>query len=336
FALLVPGSYAVKGNLEGFRTADGQAQVSAGGKVEVDLKMVLGTEESITVTSEAPMVDKFNVTAGGSLTGEVGTQMAGTTRSYYGVINMLPGVTNDSDNRDIQEMRPSVNGGHFADQGVYIDGVDTTFSRLGGSRVILPTTATTEVSMEAGGAGAEYGRVVGSSTNVIIKSGTNQFHGDLVGEYAKGSWFGEYDDRAILETLQVGPAPRDFFKRKPEEDDQESESLEASIGGPIVRDKAWFFAAYNDSTTGNYDQLISGVLIDSSVEFSAKIAKLNFQPGTSHQIAASWVESPVRRNYAHVPQYDEWGHTPHDLSGDLASLSWNFSISSDLFLETKL
>ena len=76
--------------------------------------------------------------------------MAGTTRSYYGVINMLPGVTSDSDNRDIQEMRPSVNGGHFADQGVYIDGVDTTFARLGGSRVILPTTATTEVTMEAG------------------------------------------------------------------------------------------------------------------------------------------------------------------------------------------
>ncbi|HVR29982.1 MAG TPA: carboxypeptidase regulatory-like domain-containing protein [Thermoanaerobaculia bacterium] len=336
FALLVPGSYTVKGMLEGFQEAAGSAQVSAGGKAEINLVMALGTEETITVTSEAPMVDKFNVTAGGSLTGEVGQQMAGTTRSYYGMINMLPGVTNDADNRDIQEMRPSVNGGHFADQGVYIDGVDTTFSRLGGSRVILPTTATTEVTMEAGGAGAEYGRVVGSSTNVIIKSGTNTFHGDVLGEYSKGSWYGEYDEHPILETLQIGPAPRDFFKRKPEEKDQESESLEASLGGPILRDKAWFFAAYNDSTTGNFDQLIGGRLIDSSVEFSAKIAKLNFQPGTQHQVALSWVDSPVRRNYAHVPQNDEWGHTPHDLSGDLASLSWNFSISSDLFLETKL
>jgi hypothetical protein len=298
--------------------------------------LALGTAESITVTSEAPMVDKFNVTAGGSLTGEVGQQMAGTTRSYYGVINMLPGVTSDSDNRDIQEMRPSVNGGHFADQGVYIDGVDTTFSRLGGSRVILPTSATTEVTMEAGGAGAEYGRVVGSSTNVIIKSGTNVFHGDVIGEYSKGSWYGEYKDHPILETIEIGPAPRDFFKRKDEEKDQESESLEASLGGPIVKDKAWFFAAYNDSTTGNYDQLISGNIIDTSVEYSSKIAKLNFQPGEKHQIAASWVDSPVKRVYAHVPQFDEWGPTPHDLSGDLSSLSWNWSLTKDVFLETKL
>ena len=281
FALLVPGSYVVKAMLEGFKETHGNAQVSAGGKVEVDLKLALGTAESITVTSEAPMVDKFNVTAGGSLTGEVGQQMAGTTRSYYGVINMLPGVTSDSDNRDIQEMRPSVNGGHFADQSVYIDGVDTTFSRLGGSRVILPTTATTEVSMEAGGAGAEYGRVVGSSTNVIIKSGTNVFHGDALGEYSEGSWYGEYDDHPILETIEIGPAPRDFFKRKDEEKDQSSESLEASLGGPILKDKAWFFVAYNDSTTGNYDQLISGNIIDTSVEFSSTIAKVNFQPGES-------------------------------------------------------
>ena len=144
-----------------------------------DLEMKLETAETITVTSEAPMVDKFNVTAGATVTSEVGAQAAGTTRTYYGVINMLPGVTSDADNRDISEMRPSVNGGHFADQSVYIDGVDTTFSRLGGSRVILPTTATTEVTMEAGGAGAEYGRAVGSSTNVIVKSGTNNFHGEV-------------------------------------------------------------------------------------------------------------------------------------------------------------
>ena len=78
--------------------------------------MNLETEETITVTSEAPMVDKFNVSAGATVTSEVGAQAAGTTRTYYGVINMLPGVTSDADNRDISEMRPSVNGGHFADQ----------------------------------------------------------------------------------------------------------------------------------------------------------------------------------------------------------------------------
>ena len=234
FALLVPGSYVVKGVLEGFKEATATANISAGAKLEQNLQMNLGTEETITVTSEAPMVDKFNVTAGATVTSEVGAQAAGTTRTYYGVINMLPGVTSDADNRDISEMRPSVNGGHFADQQVYVDGVDTTFSRLGGSRVILPTTATTEVTMEAGGAGAEYGRAVGSATNVIVKSGTNTFHGDFVGLYADQSWYGEYDNHPILEQLEHGRKPANFLKRAEAEKDLDENSLEASIGGPMV------------------------------------------------------------------------------------------------------
>jgi hypothetical protein len=336
FALLVPGSYLLKGTLEGFKEASAGLNVTAGGKVEYDLQMNLETAETITVTSEAPMVDKFNVTAGATVTSEVGAQAAGTTRTYYGVINMLPGVTSDADNRDISEMRPSVNGGHFADQSVYIDGVDTTFSRLGGSRVILPTTATTEVTMEAGGAGAEYGRVVGSSTNVIVKSGTNNFHGEVVGLYADQSWYGEYKDQPVLETLEHGAAPRDFLKQAPIEKDQTSESYELSVGGPIVRDKAWFFAAYTDSSTGNFDKTFNGDLIDASIEYESTVGKVNFQPSAKHQLSATYIDAPIKRVYTHTPSADQWTPTPHDLSGDMANLSWNFSVSQDLFLETKV
>ena len=336
FALLPPGGYKVSGQLEGFQPAEGLADVSAGRVRTVDLMMILGTSEEITVTSEAPMVDKFNVTAGQTITAEVGVEAAGTTRSYYGVINMLPGVTSDGDNRDIQEMRPSVNGSHFADQGVYIDGVDTTFARLGGSRVILPTTATTEVTMEAGGAGAEYGRVTGSSTNVIVKSGTNRFRGEVLGVYGDAEWYGEYKDQPILENLEFGAAPRDFFKRTEREKDQTSTSSEASLGGPIKRNKMWFFMAYNDSTTDNLDKLFNGTLVDTSVFYSASIAKLNFQPGASHQLAVSWMDSPVERVYAHTPSSDKWNPTPHKLGGDLASVTWNWSLSNSVFLESKI
>ena len=58
-------------------------------------------------------------------------------------------------------------------------------SQGGGTRVFLPTTALTEVNLEAGGGGAEYGRNVGSHTNLIVKSGTNKFHGDFNGVYSK-------------------------------------------------------------------------------------------------------------------------------------------------------
>ena len=213
FALLMPGSYAVKAELEGLGTAEQTVQVTAGERSDVTLVLRLETAETITVASEAPIVDKFDVTAGATISSSVGAQAAGTTRTYYGLINMLPGVTSDADNSNLAGMRPSSNGSHFADQAVYVDGVDTTFSRFGGSRVILPTVATTEVTMAAGGAGAEYGRAVGSSSNIIVKSGTNQFHGEVLGLLADQGWYGEYKDQPVLETLEFGRSPRDFLKR---------------------------------------------------------------------------------------------------------------------------
>lgn len=336
FALLAPGPYSITATLDAFQDGTANVVVTAGGKNDVTMLMHLGTSEEITVTSEAPMVDKFNVTAGASISAEVGVEAAGTNRSYYGVINMLPGVTSDGDNRDIQGMRPSVNGAHFADQGVYIDGVDTTFSRLGGSRVILPTTATVEVTMEAGGASAEYGRVVGSSTNVIVKTGTNVFKGEVLGVYGDASWYGEYKDQPILEGLEFGPAPRNFFRRTAEEKRQTTTSYELSLGGPIQRDKMWFFAAFNDSTTSNFEKLFNGTLVDTSWDYKATIAKLNYQPTTNHQLAVSYMDSPSERVYAHTPSSDKWNPTPHILGGDLASATWNWSISSNVFLETKL
>jgi hypothetical protein len=177
---------------------------------------------------------------------------------------------------------------------------------------------------------------VGSSTNVIIKSGTNRFHGEALGVYADAGWYADYDDQPILEQIEFGSAPRDFLNRSPVEEDLDATSVEVSLGGPIKRDKAWFFVAYNDSSTGNFDKTLNGDLIDASVDYSSKIAKLNFQPGVNHQVALSWMDTPITRVYTHPPSADEWTPTPHNLSGDLASLSWNYSMTSTLFLETKL
>ena len=163
--------------------------------------------------AEPSLVDKFNVTAGSTVTSEIGEQTAGTTRTYYGVINAMPGVTADAENDDIQQTRPSVNGTHFADQGVYIDGVDTTFAKFGGSRVFLPTTAVTEVSMEAGGSSAEYGRYVGSSTNVIVKSGTNRWHTDVLWEHQAVDWGADYKNQPSLAERRTRPYPEDWFRR---------------------------------------------------------------------------------------------------------------------------
>jgi hypothetical protein len=335
FALLVPGDYRVRAEMEGFQPVEAGAAVSAGAQAEVALVLRLGTSEEITVTSEAPMVDKFNVTAGATVSASVGEQTAGSTRTYYGMINTLPGVTNDSENQDIQQSRPSVNGSHFADQQVFIDGVDTSFARFGGSRVFLPTTAVTEVTMEAGGSGAEYGRKIGSTTNVIVKSGTNKFHFDAAISHQDVDWSSDYESHPELTRREDFPRPADFLKRTAIEEDNESTGIEFSIGGPLKRDKAWFFLGWSDFDSSDIDKTLNQDPVDVSLNTEARIAKLNFQPGAAHQIAVSWIDTPASRNYFNPESFDYWTPTPHVVDGNLGSLNWNWSISSNFFLETK-
>ena len=200
-----------------------------------------------------------------TMQGEVGVEVTGENRTFYGVINFMPGVTNEDENTDLASTRPNINGSTWADSTVYIDGVDTTFSRYGGTRVFLPSTATTEVSLESGGLGADYGRTVGSATNVIVKSGTNNYHGAVVYSRTEEKWNSEYDDQPAITRRQTQPAAGRLLRSAPRSrrrptDDQ----YETSFGGPIKRDKAWFFVSVNEQNTNQTGKTINGDFVDES------------------------------------------------------------------------
>ena len=368
FVGVVPSDYTLRAELQGLGEANASFHAAAGDRKSIDLTLQAAIEGEVTVTGETPMVDKFNVTAGSTVTSEIGEQTAGTTRTYYGVINALPGVTADAENDDIQQTRPSVNGTHFADQGVYIDGVDTTFAKFGGSRVFLPTTAVTEVSMEAGGSSAEYGRYIGSSTNVIVKSGTNRWHVDALWQRQAIDWSADYKDQPSLADRQVKPYPADWFRRcHGDERDQgrglipgslveneafttnrepclpgsdewagASDGYEFSAGGPIRRDKFWFFLGVSEFDDAYSERLIGGDPYDISLFNDARIFKLNMQPTASHSFAASAIDTPAFRNYFHIPSSDYWTPTPHENDSVLSTVNWNYAVSSNWYLEAKI
>ncbi|REJ86225.1 MAG: carboxypeptidase regulatory-like domain-containing protein [Acidobacteria bacterium] len=284
FGLVRPGDYTVRAELEGFAAAEATVVANAGGKYDIDLRMSLTTSEQITVTSDAPMVDKYNVTAGATIQAETAGEVSATVRSFYGALQVLPGVTNDVESADLSNSRPTVNGAFWQESNVYVDGVDTTYSmRGGGTRVFLPTSALSEVNLEAGGGGAEYGRNVGSHTNLIVKSGTNEFHGDIAGVYSKASWNSNYDPQPILgqdENLirtfidqgqtreQAIDTATNWVVYKPGDRDGEDTNIEASIGGPIKRDKAWFFLARGETSTSQIDKTLDGQRFNNSSDCS--------------------------------------------------------------------
>ena len=359
FVGVVPGDYTLTASLEGLGEARAEVHAVAGDRKDLNVTLQAAIEGEVTVTGETPMVDKFNVSAGATVSGEIGEQIGGTTRTYYGIINALPGVTADAENDDIQQTRPSVNGAHFADQGVFIDGVDTTFAKFGGSRVRVPTTALTEVSMEAGGSSAEYGRYVGSATNVIVKSGTNRWHADTLWNHQRIDWGADYKDQPSLTERTNKPYPADWFKRCHGDERDEgrglipggtdgsrelepcrpggsewagaSDGFEVSLGGPIMRDKFWFYTGYSEFDDAYAERLIGGDPYDISLFDDTQILKLNLQSSAAHSFNGSTIETPTFRNYFNPQSFDYWTPTPHENDSTLATLNWNWAISSNWF-----
>ena len=357
FGLLPPGTYTVAASMDPFVRAEGRVSVSAGSSSELLLTLRLGESETLTVVAEAPLVDKFKVVAGATVKGEIAGEISAVNRSFYGVIDVLPGVTHDDESLYQGSSRPSVNGSLWQEQSVYIDGVDATYSmRGGGTRVFFPTVALEEASLEAAGAGTEYGRNVGSHTNLIIKSGTNRFHGDFSGVFARDRWNSNYDSQPALaeeedlvrtferqneeaeEDEMVDPreAAANFLAFDAGDRDGGSDNLEASLGGPLVRDRAWFFVSRGQVSSDQLDKLLDGSVLDVSSEVRTTLAKITSQPSAEHSLALTWIDSPTERIFLLPEMFDRWTSTLFDLSGEVASLSWNHAASPRLFIEGKL
>ncbi len=349
FALLTPGQYVVRGSLDSYRTAEAAVNVTPGARSEINLVMGLEAAGEITVTAEAPVINRFESTSAGTVTSDVATNVMSVNTNYYSSLALLPGVTSDG---DLADEYPGSNGSRWMEGAVFVDGVDTTYTRRGGSRMYLPHIAVSSTTLQSTTGGAEYGRAVGGVTNVVTKSGTNRLHGEYFVHRQQGDWVSEYKShpelaerwncrrRAVVQPQNDFLRPScqpDFFHRNEREKDYSDLTLQGSLGGPIVRNKAWFFAAAADTNTFSSQETFSGDIVDNSAYVGSRIAKLNFQPSPSHSLAAYYTTSPLDVIFVlgDVPS-DRYTATPHEFGGELLTGSWNWSATSDLFLEFKL
>ena len=313
-----PARYTLRASLEGFDPTEQAIALETGQRQSIDLRLGLGTSEEIAVVAETPMVDKYQVSAGATVDADVARELVFTNRNYQSLITSLPGVVHSDVSTQLAELMPSVNGNLWQENAAFVDGVDTTNTRYGGgSRMILPTSALAEVRTDASGYGAEYGRVVGGVTGVVTKSGTNTFHGEFQYIAQNQKWEAQSDDV---------PLPRE---------DDLIDSYEASFGGPILRDKLWFFAAAADNDTNQISSLAGGDIIENSVTSESYIGKLNFTPTPRHSLVGTYIDAPAvvpffSTNFADINTVSE-----HDLGGSFATASWSWTAANNLFLEVR-
>jgi hypothetical protein len=318
FVFITPGEYTVRADLEGFQSAEGLIAVSAGGRAAVELQLGEAMGEEIVVTGETPLVNKYDVTAGGTMATEELTTIPKVNRVFLASLSVLPGITNDFQSQRYWGFNPEVEGSGGGRNNFFIDGVDVSFPRQGGgTRMLLSAFATQEVKLEATAADAQYGRMIGGAVSTVLRSGTNQFHGEAVWYARNLDWDEQYDVTPVLMP------------------DDRKDSYEISLAGPIVRDKLWFFVANSEANFPVASTLAGGDPYDASPTLETTVAKLDFRPSTNHTLIATYVESPFLNPGNQGRGADLATTWLADWSGEFYSLGWDWAISDSLFLETR-
>jgi outer membrane receptor protein involved in Fe transport len=238
---LPPGRYeiaiAATGGFAQFSQKNVEVNLSKTSTVDVKLQLA-GASGVVTITdTSGAAVDPTSTTSGTNVSSEQFSNFP-TQRTVQGLYTIAPTVSR-SGLRDAsgRERDPSVGGSSGPENNYILDGVNTTDPAFGGSGANLPFEFVQEVEVKTGAYGAEYGKSTGGIFNVITKSGGNEFHGDLFGYFTTKSLV-----RAIKHLPNTGSAANGFSEA----------DLGGDIGGPIIKDRLWFFGAFNPQQRTNY------------------------------------------------------------------------------------
>ena len=288
-ALLMPlGSYRITVAQSGFSSLvrDG-VNLTVGQTVNLTLTMrVAGTATKIEVTAEAPQVDTTG-TAGSSLLNALSlntTPLVG--RKFESLITLTPGVSivQGPDGNEI-----NFTGQRGINNNISVDGGDYNNpffgEQLGGQRadIGISLEAVREFQVIAQNAPAEFGRSSGGFVNVVTKSGTNEFHGNLFHFQRLGALTGKNSD---------GTSQTDFHR----------EQLGGTIGGPVVKSKAFFFLAFEQINANLTRPNLSEPFGDAAAN-AQRTKLLNFFKTKFNADEGQPVKHPVK-NSALVSKFD--------------------------------
>jgi hypothetical protein len=301
FYSLVPGTYAVKVEFQGFRAYEAPGiPVSAAQRVNVRAQLEPGAvTETVQVTGTAAMVDTTTTTTGTSI--EQGTfQNLPIARNVTALFSIAPGVAPSGD-PVMGTANPSISGGTGLENQYIIDGINTTdqgygafgvFSNVYGSMGTgVNFDFVREVQVKTGGFEAQYGQALGGVVNVVTESGGNDIHGAAYVYGAPGWAEGTY--RQASDFNRVSRPITETHGRK-------GYDFGFNIGGPLVRDRMFWYGAFNPSF--NFQDRVAppGYLLRDQGPIERKVraynwvGKLNFNITDAHRLEGTAFGDPSK------------------------------------------
>jgi len=266
FLALPPGTYRLDVEKEGFKTIIRTNLVVSMGRT-VSLKLVMELPEvgeTVQVIDRRPVIDTEQATQSMTLSSSFLKNLP-SGRSFQDAVQFLPGVTGGSN--------PNINGGTMQSNQYYMDGTQTTDPVTGTFSMNFNFDAIEDLEVITAGYDARYNQGLGGTVNIVTKSGGNTFEGTFSG-YFEGTGFQQSGNKYIS-------LSRSSYTNV---------EANASVGGPIVKDRFWFFVAY---------QFNRNVRLPSdNTDIGRDFAKFPFGARTwqSHFIVAKLTAQPIARN----------------------------------------
>jgi hypothetical protein len=309
--------------MAGFKTTTSNMDVEAGDRARADIHLVAGgTTETVTVEAQTPLLQAENATVSSTVTSTAVEDLPLNGRNFVQLVQLVPGANEGPGNGLTSGGRPddrrstngfSVNGQDDTLNNYVVDGIDDNERIIGSIGVKPSVEGIQEITVQTNSYAPEAGRTAGGVVNLITKSGTNQFHGSAYEFFRNDifdgrNWFQSTGNKPELRQNQFG----------------------GSIGGPIIRDRTFFF--------GDYEGLrqVSGTTYTTTVPTLAEYNNINSLNGGSpaQQVAlgngtAGRPIDPVALAYLQLFPAPNQGGTNYTISPNKTQFSNLFDVRID-------
>ena len=274
---LPPGAYDITFELAGLASRTEKVSVEVSRQATVDTTLsVAGVAETVTVKADSGTASLASPTVGANYDArEINTLPTGRTPAT--IAELAPGLTNNTPNNG----QVTISGGFAYDNIFMINGVDVNDNLFGTANNLFIEDAIEQTSVLASGISAEYGRFSGGIINMVTKSGGNLFGGSVRANFTNDAW------------TKVTPRERAANISRT---DKLNHNYEGTFGGPLVRDRAWFF------TAGRWQENdLEQTLPTTNLPFTQTTKNNRFEVkgtgtiATGHTIVANYIRNTVEQ-----------------------------------------
>ena len=236
FAGVPPGTFVLLVEAPRFQPYEvREIVVNPGETRRIDISLPEGLTEKVTVKAPTLVVDTHDAASREVVDADYVNRIPLHARRYQQIMTLFPGVSNAGD-ADLAQYH--VNGGRIRDNGYRLDGMSINSASSGTFGQNISQNSIERFEFQAGWFMPEYGEQSSSITNIVTKSGTNEFEFFYSGFYRSDSFGSPVSDRDQLEDFDQDPSNNHSVR--PETHNWQ----ELSAGGPIIQDRLWFFGSF--------------------------------------------------------------------------------------------